>query len=87
MTFKEKALEMLTANGMFDDEAAEVFERIVADGANAAMQGRWNDDVSGYPEMMVNVLWLTVKTNAAEWIAEHRPLAWYRPLFEDPVTV
>ena len=81
MTFREKAIEMLTSRGMFDAQAEAVVERVVADEANAPMRDRWDDDVAGYPEPMLAVLWFTVRTNAVEWIDEHCPKAWYRPMF------
>lgn len=83
MNFREEALEMLTSRGMFDDQAAAVMERVMADKANEPMKGRWHDDVSNYPGPMLNILWLTVKRHAAEYIAETCPHAWFRPLFDE----
>lgn len=83
VTFKAKAIQLMVNNGMFESDAAKVFEQVEADPANDAMKGRWNDDVNGYPPQMVNILWLSVKRNAAEWIATNQPQAWYRPMFED----
>lgn len=83
MTFKQKAIELLMSRGMWEHDAATVFEQVESDPANEAMKGRWNDDVSGYPPQMINVLWFNVKRNAAEWIAANQPQAWYRPMFEE----
>lgn len=82
MTFRDKAIQLMVNNGMFEADAAKVFEQAEADPANEAMKDRWNDDVNGYPPQMINVLWFHVKHNAVEWIAKNQPQAWYRPMFE-----
>jgi hypothetical protein len=83
MTFKDKAQQMLTECGMFDNQADAVIERVIAAPENEAMRGRWNDDTEGYPPVMFNVLWLTVKRHALEYIEETCPQAWFKPMFEE----
>jgi hypothetical protein len=87
MTFRDKAKQMLTERGMFDNQAEAVMDRVIAAPENKAMQGRWNDDTSGYPPPMVNVLWFTVKRHALEYIEETCPEAWFKPMFEETAPV
>ena len=86
MTFKEKMVELLHGQGMFQSQAEAVVELVIADPANEAMKGRWNEDIAGYPPEIVAVLWLSTKHTAREWIAENCPRAWFRPLFDDGAT-
>jgi hypothetical protein len=83
MTFKEKMLGLLKQHGLSDGEAETVLALAQADPANAAMKGRWEDNVEGYPAEMFTLLWLTVKHTARDYLAEYNPEAWYRPLFEE----
>ena len=82
MTFEEKIKGLLVSNGMFDYMADEVMERIKADEAHQSMQGRWKDDVDGYPTQLFSVVWEIAKHHALEYIDENLPLAWFRPMFE-----
>jgi hypothetical protein len=82
MTIKEKLIEMLTSQGMFESQATEVFERMKADEANAAMQGRWHDSFEDYPPAMLNIMWVSAKRTALAYIEETCPQAWFKPLFE-----
>jgi len=87
MTFKDKAKEMLTERGLSEDEAEAVIEKVVAAPETAAMQGRWDSHIEGYPPQVVNVLWVTVKTHALEYIEATCPLAWFKPMFEESANV
>jgi len=80
-TFAEKAKEMLTGSGMSEENANEVLAEIKVHKANEPMKDRWNEDVSGYPEGMVNILWSVVKMCALEFIDKNQPEAWYRDCF------
>lgn len=87
MTLYEKGIELLTAKGMFPNDAAKVMTLVKADAANEPMASRWNDDIEGYPAALIKMLWVSVRRTAAAYIAEHQPLAWYRPLFDSkPMT-
>lgn len=83
MTIKEKIIEFLTSNGMFDDQAAATFELVKNDPANKAMSGRWNEDVSAYPLQMLPIIQMSARRSALAYIDEHCPLAWFRPMFCD----
>lgn len=86
MTFKEKAIDLMFSNGMFEADAKTVFETIKAAPENEAMADRWNDDIDGYPPEMINVLWFTVKRHALAYIDATCPQAWFRPMFTSEVT-
>ena len=74
-TFESKLTEMLIERGMFEQQATEVMQRVKTDKASEAMKGRWNDDVSGYPEQLLHVAWYDVKQHALAWIDENAPQA------------
>lgn len=71
--------------GMFESQANEVMEiaiprmNVVTDGYKID----FNDCSSTYPEAIYNVLFISVKAVAREWIAENKPQAWFRPMFEN----
>ena len=82
MTFKEYFVQKLEENGMFAADANAVIEQTIVAPEAESMQGRWNDDMAGYPPIMSKVLWLTVRLNALKWIDANAPQAWFRPMFE-----
>lgn len=57
MTITEKIKKLLTENGLFDNQADEVVE-ICEDNEELfySFKGRWNEDESAYPEMIINIL-------------------------------
>ncbi len=82
MTFKEFVLKYLTDNGMFPDQAEAVFENLKNDSASEPMQGRWNDNVEGYPSIIKIGILLPLNKLALEWIDKNKPKAWFRPMFD-----
>lgn len=82
MTFKEAMIQEMTKRGMFHDSAEQVIDRYMETNQTPEMEGRWFEDTTYYPEVLVSILWMGVKEAAAEWIAEYAPLAWYRPMFQ-----
>ncbi len=65
----------------------EAEERAIAQAKEAEvtidMKERWGDAVEDYPPVMVNVLWVSVKHIAVEWIDRELPEAWFRPMFTE----
>ncbi|MCP4394888.1 MAG: hypothetical protein GY804_11580 [Alphaproteobacteria bacterium] len=82
MTFEKWAKDYLEKRGMFDTQAHEVVETVKVAKENEAMLKRWKDDIAGYPDAMLNVMVLTLRRHALEWIDENLPKAWYRDMFE-----
>ena len=81
MTLKEKVLKFLTDGGMFDEQAAQVFEAIKNSDENEAMRERWNEPAEDYPSVLVSALNVSAAVHAVEWLDENLPLAWFRPVF------
>jgi len=81
MTFKDWCVEFLDSRGMFSSEAAEVVALLMAAPVMAPMQGRWDEDVAGYPPAMIVTISVPLNAIALKYIDEHQPQAWYRPLF------
>lgn len=88
MTFKEFGVKKLFSMGMFENQAEAVMEKVISDSKtnkespNIDMKDRWDDDITGYPECMLTVLFIAIKPFALEWIKENMPEAWYRPMFD-----
>lgn len=81
MTIEEKIREMLIERGLFENQAQAVIDMAKTDIQNKAMLERWSDDVDGYPQSMLNILWLFIEISTLKWIDENLPLAWFRSLF------
>ena len=81
MTFKNYFTKKLEENGMFASDAAAVIDQTIASPEAESMQGRWDDDMAGYPQIMTNIVWMTVRLNALKWIDANAPEAWFRPMF------
>lgn len=82
MTFKEYMVETMTGMGMFDSHANKVIEEYVKEESAEPMDGRWDQDVSNFPENLKYVVWLGVKMFADGWLERNLPNAWFRPLFK-----
>lgn len=83
MIFTDKLKELLMENGLSSDDADKVMKLVVNDPVNKAMEGRWHEDVSGYPPAIINLMWMSTKPIALKWIDDNCPLAWFRPMFDD----
>jgi hypothetical protein len=83
MNFAEKMIELMVANGMFESQAKEVMQGIMKDHdfGGGSMVNRWDDNIDGYSDVMVHVIWTSVKDEALEWIELNAPQAWFKPMF------
>jgi len=81
-TFKQALIEDLTSSGFFPDQATEVFNLFVEQPAQVSMKGRWNEDVTGYPAMILNISLVAIRATALDYIKEKMPKAWFRPVFD-----
>lgn len=83
MTTKEKIKALLVDRGMFDSQAEQVLA-IAIPKMEEVMPGRitWERPSEEYPDQIYTLLWMQVKGIAKEWIAENKPEAWYRPMFD-----
>lgn len=85
MTFERWMRDRLIGGGFFEKDVNAVVKNVKAAPENEAIAQRWHDDIEGYSPQMVNVLWFTVKRHALEYIDEHCPQAWFRPLFAEVI--
>ena len=84
MTIEDKIKEMLVSKGMWDNQADAVLAQMKVDDENGfvhPMKGWWTDDVEGYPNSLLAVLFVTADRVALQWIDENKPKAWFRPMF------
>jgi len=83
MTVREKLESMLIANGMFENQAKEVIELSIpklnelADDYTITFESPSNQ----YPDMIYNLLYMTIKPIALKWIDDNKPMAWFREMF------
>jgi len=87
VTFREYFVAKLQDNGFWPDDAVKLMDDIIKKNESPAMEGRWDENAEGYPHVMKTVLWAgDVRPAGLEFIKAHHPQAWYRPMFENPVT-
>jgi hypothetical protein len=80
MTFYEFGIKELTSRGMFNYQAVKVIKNVMS--GNDLMQSRWNEDISGYPLLIRNFLWMDIEKEALNFIKISCPEAWFRPVFD-----
>lgn len=83
MSLADKFTEILRQHMMGDDDIEAALSYARSRSMLEAMQGRWDDDIEGYPISLLSALWISVKDCVLEWIEANKPLAWYKPLFND----
>ncbi len=83
MCWIEWMKEELANCGMFESQINAVCDRVINDKTNHDMKARWYDEVSGYPPILKNLIWLSVKRHALSYIDEVIPQAWFREVFVD----
>lgn len=82
MTVKEKLLKFtLIDNGMFPQQAEQVFQLALPRLELDNYQTSWNRPSDEYPDAMYAVWTMILKPIALEWIDANQPLAWFRPIF------
>ena len=68
--------------GLWPQEAAVVMQSCRDDQSLFVdMARRWDEPPGNYPPAMLAVLWVSVKTKAAEWLAANKPNHFARSLF------
>jgi len=82
MTIREKLVDLLFQNGIFENDAKEIVQSYIDCSMGQAMEGRWDDEVEGYPIATISVLWAGTKAMALEWISKNCPSHWAKPLLE-----
>jgi hypothetical protein len=85
MTVKEKLTNMLIERGMFLPQANEVMELAVPK-LNDLVEDysvSLNSNSTDYPQVIYNVLFMSIRPVALKWIDDNLPQAWYRDMFVD----
>ena len=84
MTIYNKFISMLIDIGMSNTQAKEVMKlaipklRIITENHHISFDA----SVDSYPEVIYNILFATIKEVGLEWLEEHKPQAWFKPMFE-----
>ena len=81
MTFEDKIKELLENHGMFGRQITEVLSYAKNHELLKTIEGKWHEDIEGYPQTMVTVIWLSMKVIVIEWIDAECPQAFFRPMF------
>jgi len=84
MTTKEKLIKKLMKLGLFENQAKEIMELAIPE-LNKIVpeyQITWNSPAEGYLEVFYNIMMVTIKRVALEWLKENKPEAWCIPMFE-----
>jgi hypothetical protein len=83
MTIREKLEKQLFENGLFEKDASEVVKHFENSKLGEPMKGRMDEDASTYPAPLFNILWVSIKAAAVEWIDANCPQNWARAMFVD----
>jgi hypothetical protein len=81
VTIREKLVGFLIEHGMFDDDAEAIMAQYVA-GSDDGMRGRWGDPCNTYPDFMIGVLVVSLKSVAFDWLKANKPNHWAIGAFE-----
>ncbi len=81
MTIRKKLLMMLEEHGLFETQAQEVLTDYTESEMGKEMKNRLNDEVSDYPESVLAVTWMGVKSTTTKWMDANCPEHWARPMF------
>ena len=79
-TVHTEMINYLIANGMSNDQANSVITQ-----TKKEMQGtfnNWGSQLDGYSIQLQNLIKLSVKQIALEWLNKNKPFAWFKPMFE-----
>ncbi len=82
MTIRQKLEDYLYQRGMFPNQAKAVVDALISN-SDKSMEGRWDDEVEGYPPSLLAVLGMGLQHEALRWIDANCPQAWYRSLFTE----
>lgn len=83
MTVRELMIKRLVDLGLWPDQAEGVIEAARVHKMFSGLGLRWSTPVDEYPASLATVVWISVRAVAREWLAEHAPGHWVRPMFED----
>ena len=73
MTIRENLEKFLFDHAMWPEEAKAAVELMATDPTQESMQGRWDSQTDGYPEVLVRTLRFMSKTFAIRWLKANKP--------------
>jgi hypothetical protein len=80
MTVQVEMTNYLIGNGMSQNQAASVIVE-----TKKEMSGtfnNWDSQIEAYSNELQNLIKLSVKQTALEWLNKNKPMAWFKPIFE-----
>jgi hypothetical protein len=72
-TIRKTLEDTLVRHGLWPEEATKIMDEVQESDIQESMRGRWSDDVSGYPQHLITVLWVSVKHQAVEHLKTNKP--------------
>lgn len=76
MTIKEYCVQELEANFVWPDQAEQIMAIAMADDESNTLRplvGRWNEQVDGFPSMMMAICNASLRRIALEWLNKNHP--------------
>jgi len=73
MTIRNHIESTLVNHGLWEDEAKTVTSEAERSESLKPMQGRWDEDTTGYPPQLLAVTWMSVKEHAIGWLKANKP--------------
>jgi hypothetical protein len=93
MTTRQKFEQMLYDMGIFETQAKEIMDFAIEEidllrTPEDPYQITWNRPASEYPEAFYNVVFgVKIKPQVFAWANENMPMAWWKPMFAENMTV
>lgn len=84
MTTKDKIISILVRNGMFENQAEQVFNlaKSEIESMTPEYQITWDRPANEYGTSLYSVMMMVVNRIALKWIDSNIPSAWFRPMFD-----
>jgi hypothetical protein len=80
MTVQTEMTNYLIGNGMSDNQAEIVIVEVKKEMSGTF--NNWNSQIDAYSIQLQNLIKLSVKQTAFDWLNKNKPMAWFKPMFE-----
>ena len=93
MTTRQKFEQMLYDMGIFESTAEQIMDFAIAQIDSQKTDSypykiTWDRPASEYPQEVYNVVFeIKIKPQVFAWAEENMPLAWWKPMFAENMTV
>ncbi len=81
MTTQELFQNELIGKGMSQQQASDVMKYADEKMKELGTTVNWQSSSFHYPNEVILALRGNINMYAKEWLAEHKPMAWFRPMF------